>query len=351
MLFGNKIQANFEVPGEPTGGATPVATPSAPVEPPSNPTDPNPEAISSSDEWVLGQFDAMRADDASEDIDIVEPVAPIPVSPQGENPDPAMPGSPQTGEAPKPLAALATPVPVVSAQPPPVPVVGASANQPVSPAPLAQTSAPDPTSIMAQIAEGIQQQKAAFVEHLAKQYLMSEKEADELGFTPEQVRYFARMKAEAQIEATVSIARMQAEQLPGVVNGIANARSENQRREDEFFGQWPALRAAPKDSLAKIFQAVNQLHPDLKGGDWSRKAGEMAHVSLGIPVQQVAASTPQGNQPQTIRTPGPIVRQTNGLMHLPAGTSTAPAPVAPQMSESERFFRLLQQTDAGDFEG
>lgn len=350
MISWNKVL--FDTPGEPSGAGGGAATP--PVEPPANPTDSNPEKIGEADEWVLGHFDALVSDDANEDIDAapVEPAAPIPasVSPQGEKPEGVSPPSPPTREVPQGQPALATPAVLPVVQAPSAPVVGAVGNQTVSQVPLAPTSPPDPTRIMADIARGIQEQKAAFIDQLAKSYEMTEKEADDLGFTPEQARYLARAQARAQVEATASITQMQSEQLPAFVNGIQAARSENQRREDEFFGQYPELRAAPKDQLARVFQAVNGLHPNLRGADWSKKAGEMALVSLGIQRQQQPVANGQVGAPQTIRTPGPIVRQTNGLGHLPIGTSTAPAPVAPQLSETERFFQLLQQTDAGVFD-
>jgi hypothetical protein len=205
---------------------------------------------------------------------------------------------------------------------------------------------------MSQIAEGIAAQRSAFIEKLAtEQYALSEKQIDELGLTPEAAKLWALQLASVHVNSTASITQMQAQQLPAYLNGILEARTQSQRKEDEFFGAFPQLRAAPKDQLARVFQAVSQIHPGLKGPEWQKKAGEMACVSLGIPLEPAPKANGSGQVHQNVRTPGPVVRQTNGLAHYPAGTSTAPAPVAPQMSEWESFQRLLQRTDAGDFEG
>ncbi len=328
--------------------------PAPPADPPSNPTDPNPEALASEDSWLLGQFDAMRADDASEDIDmVVEPTAPAPVSGETpEKPEGVLPPSQQAVAGQETPRAVATPLPVVSAPTTLPPAVGVSGNQlagqPASPAPPPL----DPTRIMAQIAEGIQNQRQAFIEKLAtEQYALSEKQMDDLGLTPEAAKLWALQMASVHVNATQSITRMQAEQLPAYVEGLHRARSENQRKEDEFFGEFPELRSAPKDQLGQVLQMVSQIHPTLKGVEWRKKAGETALATLGIQRQAPQANgRAQAPPPQQIRTPGPIVRQTNGLAYAPSGTSTTPAPAEAPMSDAEKFFRLLQMTDAGDFE-
>ncbi len=333
---------------------------SPPVQPPANPTDPNPDAVSEADAWVMDHFDALRDDEAQEDVSIVEPAAPIPtVSAPAERPEGvSSPPSQQTGERQEPLAAIATPVPGVSYPTPPAPVVGASGNQPASQGTATPPPPLDPTQLMSQLASAMDNQRAAIIEGLTKTYLMSEKDADDLGFTPQQAAYFARSKAEAHYEATASITRMQAEQLPGFVNSLQVARSENQKREDEFFGEFPELRSADKSQLGQILQMTSKIHPNLRGQEWRKKAGETALATLGIARQAPvtngrAAPAPQRPAApplQQIRTPGPIVRQVNGLMHNPAGTSTAPPPPVAQKTEMEKFLELLQRTDAGEFE-
>lgn len=354
MLIWNKYFPAFEVPGEPSGGG--VSTP--PVEPPSNPTDANPEAISQSDEWVLGHFDGLQADDAQEDITSVEPATQVPevqpsalaeqVSAQAGRPEGASPSVP-TGQAPPASAAIATPAPVTAAPSAQVPPVGAAATQPAALVPQTPNpQAPDPTQIMSQIARGIEQQKAEFIKELANtRYALSEKDADELGLTPEQAKLWAQRQATQHVDIVASITQMQAQNLPVFLNGMLEAKTVNQRREDEFFTQWPQLKAQPKDKLVEIFKAVNTLNPDLKGEAWSKRAGEMACLQLGVPMQQVNGGV-QVSQ-QQVRTPGPIVRSVPGMSHQPVGTSTAPAPTA-QLSEAENFFRLLQATDAGVFD-
>ncbi len=353
MKFDKYYSAVFA--GDAGGAGDPPAASAPPAAPPSNPTDPNPEAISSEDSWVLGQFDAMRADDASEDIDMVEPSAPIPVSGETpENPEGGNPPSVPTGNGQEPPRAVATPLPVVSAPTTQAPQVGVSGNQPAGQG--AQPSPPplDPTSIMSQLAAGMTAQREGLITQLAKRYELSEADADKLGFTTEQAKFLARMKAEAQFEAVSSLTQMQAEQLPAFLNGHIEARTANQRKEDEFFGEWSQLRSVPKDKLGQVLEMTSKLHPTLRGAEWRKKAGELACVSFGLspvptPVGSNGRAQPQA-QNQQVRTPGPVVRSSNGLPHLPAGTSTTPAAPGQQMTEAERFFRLLQQTDAGDFE-
>ncbi len=348
MIFEAKIP--FNVPGEPSGAASPAA----PVAPPENPTDPNPDAIGEADAWVMDHFDAMRDDDAQEEMGLVEPVAPIPtVSAPAENPEGvSSPPSQQTGKGPEGGTAIATPVSPPPIPTSPAPVVGASGNQPASQGVNPPPPPPDPTQIYSQLASAVEKQRAGIIDGLIKTYQMSEKEADDLGFTPQQAAWFARQKAEAHYEATRSMIQMQAEQLPGFVNAQVQSRSENQRREDEFFGEFPELRSADKSQLGQILQMTSQIHPNLRGAEWRKKAGETALATLGIQRQTQVASNGRAAppSPQQIRTPGPIVRQVNGLMHLPAGTATAPPPAVAQKSEMEKFFDLLQRTDAGEFE-
>lgn len=360
MIFGIPKLA-FDTPGEASGAASPSAPP---PQPPSNPTDPNPDAISSSDEWVLGQFDAMVADEAGEDIDSspVEPAPLVPgnsaladqVSAQAGKPEGVSnPPSQQTGEIPVVQAAIATPAVGNPASPPPAPVVGASGNQPVVQSAQPANPPLDPTSIMSQLAEGIANQRAGLIKQLAEtQYALTEKEADDLGLTPEAAKLWSQRLAAVHVNTTASITQMQAEQLPVYVNGLNQARNEQQRRVDQFFGLFPGLKEAPEAQLAKVFQATTSIHPSLKGVEWMKKAGELAHVSLGIPVQQPQANGNGANPSpaQQVRTPGPIVRQTNGLFHSPVGTSTAPGPSVPQKTEWENFFDLLKRTDSGEFE-
>jgi len=344
VTFGSKyVYALYNAPD--TGGSPP----GPPAEPPTNPTDPNPDAVTQEDSWVLGHFEALQADDAGEDLDssitgeAPAEAAPEPVSAQAGKPEGEIPSEP-TGKTPGTQGAIATPpegIPVVQA---PAPQVGNQA-QPVTGQETSQPPA-DPTQIWALMAKGMAEKRAEFIEKLAERHVLPEKELEEAGLTPEIGKLLARLVAKAQFEATSSVTQMQAEQLPVYLNSMLEARVANQRKEDEFFGKFPGLKAAPKDQLGQVFQAVNQLHPNLKGEAWMKKAGEMAHVSLGIPLQvdQPVASN------QQVRTPGPIVRRTNGVAHLPVATSTAPGPAVPKKSEIESFFELLQRTDAGEFE-
>ena len=348
MIFPTKIQPLFNVPD--SGGASP---PGPPAEPPTNPTDPNPDAVSQEDSWVLGHFEALQADEAGEDLDssITGDAAPEgdppQVSVQAEKPEGAIP-SEQTGKTPGTEGAIATPpqgIPVVNS---PAPQVGNGA-QPVAGQGTAQPP-PDPTQIWALMAKGMAEKRAEFIGKLAERHVLPEKELEELGFTPEQGKFLANLVARAQFEATSSVTQMQAEQLPVYLNSMLEARVANQRKEDEFFGKFPQLKAAPRDQLGQVFQAVSQLHPNLKGDAWAKKAGEMACISLGLPLQVESQPAVTANN-QQVRTPGPIVRRTNGVGHIPVGTSTAPGPAVPQKSEIETFFDLLQRTDAGEFEG
>lgn len=353
MIF-DKIKIAFNVPGEPSAASGP------PADPPSNPTDSNPEAVTTEDNWVLNHFDALNADENSEDVD------PLPVEPAIGDPSlkpigaqasiteqPLGVASVPTREVPVGQAGQVTP-PVASAQAPSPSALpaGAGAPQTASPPGLkGPESAPEPARILASIAEGISQQRDAFIDKLAKEtYHISDKQADDLGLTREQADFMAKQQASSHVNIVQSMTQMQSQQMPLVIAGEMERRQDNQRKEDAFFGKWPQLRGAKRDDLARVFQAVAQIHPDLKDPEqWRQKAGEMACVSLGISLQQQANGSVQPTQ-QQVRTPGPIVRQTSGLPHLPVGTSTAPAPVAPQLSEAERFFELLKATDAGAFE-
>jgi hypothetical protein len=142
---------------------------------------------------------------------------------------------------------------------------------------------------------------------------------------------------------------MQAKQLPVFVHGLLEARNKNQEAENRFFDKWPQLKAVDRGELKKVFQTYRSLNPNADPETFIEKAGQLACVQLGVPLQVAPAAAPQTQQMQ-VRTLGPVVRPNGAAPHVPVGSGTAPAPVAPQLSEIERMFELLKATDEGAFD-
>jgi hypothetical protein len=362
MLVGSKYSyAVFNTPDGGAGGA-PVANPElSPASPPApNPEggapEPTPAAdFDAQDNWILDAFNEMQRDDDEEE----QPVDPTPqpvdhLDAHASIPGEASPPSAQTVATPGEPAAT-TPVPGTPAVGVPAQQVGASTQQPVSAAGAeAQPQVGDPTKMWEDAVQQIAKFSKEFTEKLAaEQYQIDEKTADELGFTPEQAKLISKMMAQTHVNIVQSTSQMQAQQLPAYMAGMLKAREENQRRETEFFDQWPQLKQADRKKLAEVFQAVNTLNPGLKGAEWSKKAGEMACMHFGVPAQQPQAavgSQPPARQQVQVLTPGRVVRPNGALPHLPAGPRTTPGMPVPQKSQWETITEFMLRDESGEFD-
>lgn len=353
MKAWNKFLPVFE--GEGGTGSAPPAAPipaeapaAAPVESVAPPGEAR-EIETDEMKFVLNAFDPMNSDLNEEEIlELPGSQAPVEAVPQS--------GTPPVQTSPTPPVAVASPTPT----PQPQVVPGApqpSATPTTAPQQTAPTAAvPDggvePSKILDQLAEQVAQQQETFTKALAEtQYKIDDKDAEALGFLPEQAKSIAALQAKVHVNVVSSMTQMLSKQLPVMVQGLLTARDKSREAEDRFYGTWPQLRGAEKQgTLRQVMATYRQMNPQALEGDFIKTTGAMACAILGIPLQQAGAPAVQAPQ---VQTPGPIVRQTSGLpAFAPAGTSTAPpgAHPSPQLNEWDRIARIINADDQGAFD-
>lgn len=354
MLVGSKYSYALFNTADAGGGAPeatpPPATPDLTVDgevPAAAPTEVAPNSFSEDENWALSAFDHMQKDyDEDEPIGDEPPASAQPIPPHGEIPEGTKSPSSQTQQTPvtPPVSTPPVAVPAVQSG---VPGVGVAGQQPTAQAVSPPVPAADPTKMYEDLVAQVAKYGKEFTDKLAaERYQIDPKVAEELGFTPEQAAFLSKLVAQTHVEVVQSTSQMQAERLPVFVQGLLSARAENQRREDEFFGQWPQLKGQDRGELLKVFQAVNSLNPNLKGADWSRKAGEMASMHFGLPMQtngSVGSQQPPAGQ-VPIATPGRVVRPNGaGGAYIPAGPRTTPSLAPPPKGEWENFLEQMQK--------
>ena len=347
MFVGSKYSyALFNTAGE---GGSPPSSDSGSIPPPISPSEGGATPVSDTsfseeENWALEAFTKMNEDEPDDNEGpIPEPEsgaqAPVPegtVSPSQQTV--ATPGQPPASMPPAGTPAVGSPAPGVGV--------------PGMPAQVVPTVAPPPPGNPTQTPEDLAAELAKFgkefTDKLAKErYNIDPKKAEELGFTAEQAELLSRMFAAVHVEVVSSQSQMQAQQLPVYVQGLIAAQRENSAREEKFYGAWPQLRGKDPEQLAKVFQAVNTLNPDLKGEAWMKKAGEMACTHFGVPVQNPGAgngSAAPAGQPQQVLTPGRVVRP-NGAYgaYTPAGSRTLPSPPAAQKGHWDLMTEMMER--------
>lgn len=314
-----------------------------------------PVHIDETEKWVLDNFEPMN-----EDFDDVVEVPPQEVAAPTSQPVPAAQSPVQSAETPAPTAptatepqpAVTTPTaPVVAAAPPPV---APSAPQPSQQAPPAGG---EPTLSLSQIAEELDKQQAKFVEALAgSQYKLSDEDINNFMEKPGEV--IAKVAAQVQVATTKSVMKVFAEQLPVVVNGLIQARTQHQQAEDSFWSANPGLdRTKHKDLVLQVSRNVRQMNPQMPADQFIKMVGAISAGMAGVqnaapPRQNGAAPGVNRLQPQAqVSTPGPVVRQTGGAF-VPGGAMGAPpsAHPAPQLSGWEALTELYLADERGEFD-
>ena len=343
--------AVYETPGEGGGAAAPAAA-STPASPPASEPSPSPVPASSTPEvpptldettsFALEAFDAMNADEV--DLPDADP-EPREVSAPVETSAPTTPPV----SAPAPTGNATPPVPGTAAATPQVsePVVAPSAPAAVA---LQQSQQPQVPQGFEQIAEELTKQQEVFVEKLAEaNYKLSEKDLEELQTDPGKL--ISRLLAQAQVSTTASVMKVFAQQLPVVVNGLMQARQRNQEAENSFWAANSHLdRNKHRGVVAETMKTIRALNPNMDSATFIKQVGIYAGMSAGV-APSIAAASPQAQQ--VVRTPGPVVRNTNGAgAFAPVGANAAPpsAHPAPAQNEWERMAALIEADESGAFD-
>jgi hypothetical protein len=337
-------------PSEPPAGSPPAPEPSpspgpAPSEfPASTGGREVPANFDETTAFTLDAFDALNRDevDPPDDVPEVPEVPQVSVSPPIV-PEPPPPTPVQVGTTPPAVPAVPVGVPPASSQPPSVPAVVAPQPNQVDPANMS----------FEQIAEALQREQGAVVQQLAAaKYQLTPEDIEAFQLNPEKV--LPKILAQAQINTTASVMKVFAQQLPVVVNGLIEAQRRHVQAEEHFWQVNSHLdRTKHRDVVEKTMQTMRALNPSMDAQTFIKQVGMYAGMQAGIAPQMVSPAATGTGLPAAVRTPGPVVRNTNGAgAFAPVGANTAPpsAHPVPQQSEWERIMGLIQADESGAFD-
>jgi hypothetical protein len=149
---------------------------------------------------------------------------------------------------------------------------------------------------------------------LAEMYVPNEKQMEEFHTEPQKV--LGALAARIHMEIVQNTLGVLAQNIPGAVNGVLEARKVHEGYEDAFYKQWPQLKAddaAQKNVVMQIARSYAHANPTADNATRIRQIGAQAMVALNLlpaaapaapvapvvqqqafsPAGQAAAATPQ----------------------------------------------------------
>lgn len=292
-----------------------------------------------------------------------EEVAPAPAPSAEGAPPEAAPAptveQPQVGAAgPQVQAEPAVPPPIqVPGQPATPPADAPQVAAPVPPvAPQAQPQAA-PEYMFQHLEAEVAKNREVFEKALEEQvYKLSDKEQEELRDNVEVA--VPKLLSRMHVNVVQNMLSTIAQQLPGVVGGLIQARTRSRDREDTFYQRWPQLdRAQHGETVKQLARSFMHANPTADFETAVRMVGAQALVALNLPVGTAGAAAGQAQQggaqqqPRTA-TPGKVVRQV-AQPYVPGGVQAAGAPAAGNgMSQNpfEVMDQFLLQDEQGMFD-
>jgi len=180
-------------------------------------------------------------------------------------------------------------------------------------APVEAPQVPKPGEF-AELAQAVQQQRAAIEGSLAEMYAPNEKQMEEFHTEPQKV--LGALAARLHMEVVQNTLGVLAQNIPSAVNGVIEARTLHDKYESAFYDQWPQLSkddAQQKNVVMQIARSYAHANPTADANTRIRQIGAQAMVALNLlpaappvappvaPVQQqafapagqAAAATPQ----------------------------------------------------------
>lgn len=336
----------------------PAGTPTGVGEDPPGGTDRDQE------EFVLEAFqqDLFGGDEVlgvSEPRPRAEEVAPTPEPGAAGAPPEAAPAptveQPQVGAAgpsvqAEPAVPPSTQVPGQPATPP------ADAPQVAAPVPPSAAEGGGAQHMFQHLEVEIAKNREVFEKALEEQvYKLSEKEQEELRDNVEVA--VPKLLSRMHVNVVQNMLATIAQQLPGVVGGLIQARTRSRDREDTFYQRWPQLdRAQHGETVKQLARSFMHANPTADFETAVRMVGAQALVALNLPVGTAGAAAGQAQQggaqqPRTA-TPGKVVRQV-AQPYVPGGVQAAGAPAAgngvPQ-NPFEVMDQFLLQDEQGLFD-
>ena len=279
---------------------------------------------------------------------------------------PGLPPQQQTGVAPAtpPSTPASLPVEVQ----PPVPAVAPvaapvapgqpQATPPVAPvapqAPTAQPAAPPqgqpapqtaaPGQELQTLRQGIEATRETVVKQLAQSYesTFTDQDIEAIqGPDPKTAKQvIATMAGRIHTDIVQNILGIIASQVPVMIGRVIEARAENDSRTNQFYAQYPDLKAHEQvvNSIAGTLRAQ---HPQMDAQQFVNLVASMARVSLGLqtPVQPQAPVAPQA----------PLIRQPAFQPAAPTGRGPT-APVSRQGNQWGILSEIIGADDAGGFD-
>jgi len=227
--------------------------------------------------------------------------------------EPAQPASsPAEGTPPAPTPPVAPAEAVAQPPTPPTEVPVQPPVPPVQEAPVAAAPAVPELSF--------EQHREKFLPQLAKLYELPEAEVEELRVNPGVAlpKMAARLHYEVQMATHQGILNV----LPQIVEGMMKSQMKSTEYENQFFGAWPRLKEAvasnPKahEAIVTSIQSFRQLNPKASTADIIARAGMLACMTLGLPVETVAQAPVAPVVPQVPARPPGI----GATGHIPAAT-------------------------------
>jgi hypothetical protein len=133
------------------------------------------------------------------------------------------------------------------------------------------------------------------VKHLADtQFALTNQEKEVMGdAAPVVASYMAR----SQVNNMRIMMSALNNALPAVVGQYVQTMAQAKIAEDEFFGEYPALKEVDRNTLFQIGQHLKNTQPSLKGADFRKTLAATVAASRGIQMQQAPAAA-QGKAPQ-----------------------------------------------------
>lgn len=284
------------------------------------------------------------------------PTTPTPSAGAAPSPPPTPSPSPAPTPAPTPSAAPAstTAAPATS----PAPQTQAPVQQPGQSPAAATTTAPTPGSGVPtpqQVSQTFAEHRAQFLPRLQQLYQIEGSPAwdaaaiEELRTAPEKA--LPKLAANLHYEVQLATYNSVMEAMPVMIGHILTQRKAADEAETMFKGMYPRLYEKPEYEQAaeSSIRAMKAANPNMATPELLKRAGMMAMLTLGLPLDMPGVSGAPNPSPTPTPTPTPTPSQIP-IPGRPAGVhaSGAPGSMAPAGATDNIFADLVNETIAGN---
>jgi hypothetical protein len=213
--------------------------------------------------------------------------------------------------------------------------------------PTTTSGAVDPFEFAAQ---QIAAQEQVFTQQLAERaYPVSEEDLQAfLGGDGKKMSQFA---ARVHVNVMASVMKVISQQAPVLFHGLLQAHRLNTEAENSYWDTNKFLNRkdkAHRDATVMAGKAFRQANPNADESMTNKMVGLMAAAAVGV--DPAATFAPRGPATPQVRTPGPVVKQTQPGF-VPAAPSGVNGRAAPQFaSEWDLASQIIQAEERGAFD-